>query len=222
MTDLLIKFPSRTRPNLFKQKLDACINLLSGELNIKFIFSFDSDDASMNNDDIKNYLQNKNINMNYYYGESKNKIHAFNRDIPQDDWKILLVMSDDMLAISKNYDKIIYDDMIKYFPNFDGCLNYNTHNEAWKNRAMVLPLMGRNFYNKFGYVYYPEYKSLYCDIEQTEIAISLNKLIDVDKKIISHEWSSVRDDLRKYTESNELRNHDFKIYEHRKANGYFL
>lgn len=222
MIDLLIKLPSRSRRELFKQKLDACVNSLSNQINVKFIFSFDNNDNDMNNDQIKNYLKNKNINMEYFYGNSKNKVDACNRDVPKDGWKILLLMSDDMLVLKNNFDKIIYDDMMRYYPDLDGCLNYNTHSEAFKNRTMVLTVMGKTYFDRFNYIYYPGYKSVFCDNEQTEVAIKLNKLTDINNRIISHEWSSVKDNLRQQTESRELRDHDELLYKSRKENGFFI
>jgi hypothetical protein len=222
MIDLLIKLPSRSRFELFKEKLEKCIQLLSNEINVKFIFSFDTNDQTMNNNVVRYYLGSKKINMEYFYGESKNKIDACNRDIPKEGWKVLLLMSDDMLPRKKGFDKIIYDDMNHNFPDYDGCLNYNTHTEAFKNRTMVLTVMGKKYYDRFNYIYYPGYQSIYCDNEQTDVAIKLNKLVDIDNRIISHEWNSVKDDLRKHTESGEFRNHDSALYHSRKANGFYI
>ena len=222
MIDLLIKLPSRSRLELFKEKLESCIELLSNQINVKFIFSFDTNDEIMNNNVVRYYLNSKKINMEYFYGVSKNKVDACNRDIPKEGWKVLLLMSDDMLPIQKNFDKTIYNDMMRHFPDLDGCLNYNTHKEAFKNRTMVLSVMGKKYYDRFNYIYYPGYQSIYCDNEQTDVAIKLNKLVDIDNRIISHEWSSVKDDLRKHTESTEFRNHDSVLYNNRKANGFYI
>ena len=80
MVDLLIKLPSRSRSRLFKEKFDSCRRHLSGVINTKFIFSFDENDPTMNNDDIRSYLKDarKTIapfmsKIEYYYDSSKNK-----------------------------------------------------------------------------------------------------------------------------------------------------
>ena len=225
MIDLLIKLPSRSRKKLFKEKLESCIINLSNELKVKFIFSFDENDPEMNNNDLKKYLKSdffKHVDMEYFYGNSKNKIDACNRDIPNEGWKVLLLMSDDMLVLKKNFDKIIYNDMMHHFSDLDGCLNYNVHSQAFRNRTMVLSVMGKKYYDRFNYIYYPGYISVYCDNEQTDVAIKLNKLVDIDNKIISHEWSNVKDNLRVQTERKDLREHDKNLYETRKANGFYL
>lgn len=229
MVDLLIKLPSRSRSRLFKEKFDSCRRHLSGVINTKFIFSFDENDPTMNNDDIRSYLKDarKTIvpfmsKIEYYYDSSKNKIDACNRDIPSDDWKVILLMSDDMLVLKKNFDKIIYDDMMKHFPDTDGCLNYNTHDSAFKNGTMVLTVMGRKYYDRFNYLYYPGYESVYCDNEQTDVAIKLNKLVNINNRIISHEWHAVNDALRIQTENKEVRAKDKLLYDTRKAQGFNL
>lgn len=222
MIDLLIKLPSRSRFDLFSEKLERCINLLSNTLNVKFIFSFDNNDPTMNNDRVRSYLNGRGVNMEYFYGDSQNKVDACNRDIPKEGWKILLLMSDDMLPKKKDFDRIIYNDMNRHFPDYDGCLNYNAHTEAFKNRTMVLTVMGKKYYDRFNYIYFPGYQSIYCDNEQTDVAIKLNKLVDIDNRIISHEWHAVKDDLRKHTESNQFRNHDSTLYHSRKANGFYI
>jgi len=229
VVDLLIKLPSRSRNKLFKEKFDSCRRCLSGVINTKFIFSFDENDPTMNNDDIRSYLKDarKTIipfmsKIEYYYDSSKNKIDACNRDIPSDDWKVLLLMSDDMLVLKKNFDKIIYDDMMKHFPDTDGCLNYNAHDSAFKNGTMVLTVMGRKYYDRFNYLYYPGYESVYCDNEQTDVAIKLNKLVNINNRIISHEWHAVNDTLRIQTENKEVRAKDKLLYDTRKAQGFNL
>ena len=41
MIDLLIKYPTRQRPNEFKRILSSYISKISGKYNVKFIISLD-------------------------------------------------------------------------------------------------------------------------------------------------------------------------------------
>ena len=224
MIDLLIKYPTRERPEIFKKIITDYISKLSGKRSVKFIISLDSNDRSCNNQEFINFLESlKNrVTLEYFFGESKNKIDACNRDIPTEDWRVCILVSDDMVPKKHGFDDIILSDMEKYYPDFDGALNYNTHRQAFKNRTMVLSIIGKKYYDRFGYIYYPGYKSIYCDNEQTEVAIKLNKLVDIDNTIISHDWSSIKDDLRKKTESGEFRNYDSSHYEERKNKNFYL
>ena len=56
--NILIKFPSRGRPDKFKDTFSTYANLASNLHNIQFVCSFDEDDILMNNIDIKNFLDN--------------------------------------------------------------------------------------------------------------------------------------------------------------------
>ena len=218
MIDLLIKYPTRQRPNEFKRILSSYINKLSGKYNVKFIISLDENDSASNTDDIRNFLNNaKNqVNLDYIYGSSRNKIDACNRDIPSDGWKVSVLISDDMVPEQHGYDEIIMRDMNRHFPQLDGTLNYNCGSAF--PRVMVLSVMGNEHYKKFGYIYHPDYVSLYCDEEQTNVARNMNKMVDINTRVIVHDWVNIKDDLRKNTES--FHPIDKVTFESRKQRGY--
>jgi len=218
MIDLLIKYPTRSRPDKFKEILKQYISNLSGKYKVKFLISMDNNDPTCNNQNMRNFLEmiKHSVDLDYVYGDSKNKIDACNRDVPAEGWKVCILVSDDMTPRVKNYDEIIMKDMETYFPDYDGCLNYNT-GSAYP-RVMVLSIVGNPYYKRFGYIYHPEYCSLFCDEEQTVVAKSLNKMKDLDKKIITHDWSDIKDDLRKYTEN--FHPVDKKLFELRKSKGF--
>jgi len=218
MIDLLIKYPTRSRPEQFMRVLNMYVSMLSGKYTVKFIISMDENDPTSNNDRIKNFLnQLKNkVNLEYYYGHSKNKIDACNRDIPSDGWKVCLLVSDDMVPHKHGYDEIIMKDMQKHFPDFDGVLNYNCGHGY--PRVMVLSIVGNPYYKRFNYIYHSDYTSLFCDEEQTVVARSLNKIVDINQKIISHSWNEIKDSLRAHTES--FYHSDKIIFEKRKEKGF--
>lgn len=142
------------------------------------------------------------------YGVSKNKVHAYNRDIDNhiDDFDIILGASDDMFVQEVGYDEIICNDMRRMFPDTDGCLWYDTEDsiDEVKKRTRnqyirpgdatflntwicMLPIMGKAYYKRFGYVYNEEYTSFWCDNEQTKIALRDNKIRYIHRRIIKHE-----------------------------------
>jgi hypothetical protein len=219
MIDLLIKYPTRSRPDKFKDILSEYVKNLSGKYKVKFIISMDSDDESCNNNPMRYFLENmkSKVDLDYYYGNSKNKIHACNRDIPQDGWKICILVSDDMTPRVHGFDDIIINDMNNYFSNLDGALNYNCGGHAYPH-VMVLSVIGNPYYKRFNYIYHPDYTSLFCDEEQTVVARSLNKIVDIDNKIITHDWIDIQDNLRQHTE--KFYQSDKTIFESRKKRGF--
>jgi hypothetical protein len=154
MIDLLIKYPTRSRPDLFKQILTEYVNKLSGTLKVKFIISMDLNDSSCNNDAMRHFLENikSKVDLEYHYGTSRNKIDACNRDVPSDGWKVCVLVSDDMTPRVQGYDKIIIDHMNKHFPDLDGALNYNCGGHAYP-KVMVLSVIGNPYYKRFNYIY---------------------------------------------------------------------
>ena len=184
MAKILIKFPTRDRPNMFFNVLNTYIKYLSKKHDVEFLVTCDTDDPSMNN---PNSIQKLNsyTNLKYFFGNNKNKIEAVNADMEKaSDFDFLLLASDDMIPQMHGYDNIIFENFQKFFPDFDGVLWFN---DGLVGKALnTLSIMGKKYYNRFNYIYNPIYKSYYCDGEFTIIANALKKQIYIDTVIIKH------------------------------------
>jgi hypothetical protein len=222
MFDLLIKIPTRARPDKFRSQFDKYYNMLSGELKVKFVVSMDIDDHWMNNEDMKWWLSPANggrQNIFYYYGNSKTKVQAINADMHHHtDWKILLLASDDMTPVEKGYDKIIYDDMTKHFPDFNGALHYNDGRVG--QRLITLSIMGKPMYNHFGYIYHPSYISVFCDNEFHDCVYAMNKAVYLDKVIIKHDWVDYTGKDQLHMRNESFYRQDGRTYERRKRSNF--
>lgn len=218
MGKLLIKFPNRSRPDAFKKTLDLHYSMLSNKIPYEFLISMDLNDPEMNNDGIRQYLNSK-PNLSYYYGNSTCKIEAVNADMDKapKDWTTILVTSVDMIPQIEGYDKIIMDEMARYYPNDDGSLWFS---DGRQDNIMCLPILGRKLYDIFGYIYHPAYVSLWCDNEQTVVFEKLNKITKIDRVILKHEWIKVNkgDDLHKHNESFGAK--DGAMFKTREALGF--
>lgn len=182
---ILIKFPTRNRKEKFFSTLEVYYNLLDNIDNVLFVISLDSDDTSMNNTEVLKKLDNY-INLKYYLGESKSKIHAVNRDVEKhENWDIILLASDDMIPQKKGYDTIIIDKMKNFFPDTDGVLWFNDGFQ--KDNLNTLCILGKKYYQRFNYIYFPEYKSCFSDNEFMEVANKLEKQKYFEEIIIKHE-----------------------------------
>ena len=149
---LLIKFPTRGRKDKFFTTLNKYVENIT-EKKTSFLVSLDSDDNSMNNPEVLDKLS-KYQNLKFTLGDSKSKIDAVNRDInPNDNWDIILLASDDMIPQVKGFDKLIVDLMVKNYPDTDGILFFNDGFK--KNELNTLCILGKKYYNRFGYIYYP-------------------------------------------------------------------
>lgn len=168
---LLIKFPSRSRPERFFKSLDSLYNNIGDKENFYVSCTLDEDDPTMHNDNtIANILSYGNISIEW--GLSESKVHAINRDMPEYG-DIIIVHSDDMIFTCPSFDEYIRADFNDYFPELDGILHYPDGDV--KEELNTMYIAGRKFYEHFGFVYNPVYKSLWCDNELLQIAKKLGK-----------------------------------------------
>jgi hypothetical protein len=225
---ILLKYPTRQRQLKFFENLINYIDKASGKHDIRVVVSMDTDDAEMNTDEVRDGLSSlceDFVFISYHYGPSLGKIHAINRDVPEEHWDILIATADDMEPVEDEWDDIIVQDMVREFPNLDGALNYNNDprledkgTEGYKT-LITLPVIGRKLYDRFGYIYHPDYKSEWCDNEQTEVFESLGVLRHINRRPIIHKWAENQDALM-HRNMQIGWSHDRQTYAKRKANGF--
>jgi hypothetical protein len=180
MLDILIKFPTRSRPAKFLNLLAQYINLQHS--NNRYQITYDLDDLSMNPVIVEQ--AEKLGNVKCIGGYSKGKIHACNRDMDKSgDWDIVVLASDDMIPIKKDWDKIISDAMELKFPDLDGVLYFS---DGYTN-LNTMCIMGRKYFERFNYIYHPDYISLWCDNEFMEVADKLGKQAKFKEVLFKHE-----------------------------------
>jgi hypothetical protein len=239
---LVVKMPTRGRPQKFVSVLDRYINFCSGMQDVQFLISMDHDDPTMNNPNMISLLtrmQNQlDGRIHFAYGSSKSKIEACNANIEimrRLNPDIILLASDDMIPIVSGYDDIICKDMGKHFPDTDGVLHYDD-GFSGKDKLITLSILGRKYFERFGYIYHPEYKSVFSDDEFTQVARLLNKVVYIDRCIIQHQWVGIpyvqaqqgqiaaeqirRDPVHERNESQEMYDHDRGVYERHKASNF--
>lgn len=179
---ILYKYPTRARPLKFQRCLQRYYDFITDIPNSEFVISMDNDDEMMNTPDVKNYLKS-NPRLKSYYSDNSSKIMAINADIPTTDWDILVLISDDMIPEVKGFDNIIREKMQKHYPDTDGVLWFF---DGWRKDLNTLCILGRKYYDRFGYIYHPSYESFWSDAEFTEVANNLEKQTFIDQVIIRH------------------------------------
>src|SRR5688572_5133768 len=116
---ILVKFPTRERGHKFINVLSEYINKCQDRHLVKYLISYDSNDPTMTSPVIEGLVKSfPLVDLTFVRGESKNKIHACNRDVNeyQGEWDIIVLGSDDMLPQVHGWDFIIRQEMIKNFP----------------------------------------------------------------------------------------------------------
>lgn len=214
-------FASRSRPKRFFDCLDT-IKILSASDNYFVVAKLDDDDlfASVYKVGLHEYPE-----VTVKWGTSKGKLHAINRDLedlPECD--IIIVMSDDMLAETYAFDDEIREVFKNNFPNLDGIVH--TDDGHCKDRTMTLTIIGVNLFKQLGYLYHPDYDSVFADNDLTEMCKAMGKHVYVDKIYFRHFhaiWGLAPwDSQYRHTESPEYYKKDGDTYRKRKANKFGL
>jgi hypothetical protein len=160
-----------------------------------------------------------------FYAPNKTKIQACNANMKEIDWDwdIVVLVSDDMIPRIRGYDEVIRNHMIARFPDRNGVLWFNDGHQ--ENRLNTLSILGRRFYDDQGYLYHPEYKSLFCDTEFTDQCRSeyKDKCLYVPYCIIRHEHpgTGYAQNMDKLYQTNQRYwNEDMYTYIRRKTYAY--
>ena len=178
---LLIKFPTRGRPQKFFYVLTLYYRFMRGK-HYEFVISCDEDDETMNNEMIRNHFKQF-PNLSVHYSKNANKVEAINANMEGRDFDILLLASDDMIPEIPGYDAHIKNTMLQTFPDGDGVLWFF---DGHRKDINTLSIFGKKYYDRFGYIYNPEYKTWFCDNEFTAVGHGLRRQATIETVIIRH------------------------------------
>lgn len=219
---ILVKWPTRGRPQQFLKTLSGWLSQANDLSRISVLVSYDADDATMTPKIIAQ-AEKMHPALVAVKGNSKTKIMACNADVNEykGDWDIILLVSDDMRCVRQGWDEIIRKKMTELYPDTDGCLWM--HDNSKQRLICTLSCMGRAYYNRFLFIYNPEYSSFFCDNEYTDIARSLNKITFIENPIASHDHPSWQPGIKSdalYLRNNRYWRIDEAIYLKRKSEGF--
>lgn len=220
---ILVKFPTYKRPEQFFKTLYLYYKKAKNYNDIHFLITIDDNDETMNSKEVEKGF-NSYPNLTVHRGESSSKVNAINRGIENytQNWDILLQASDDMIPVVDGYDDIIRTDMKDTYSDLSGVLWYNDGHQG--NRLNTLCIMGREYYARFGYIYFPGYRSLWCDNEFMCVANLLKKQTYFNKMLIQHQHPTAgygaKDVIHALNDKNEV--HDMTLFYERKKHNFFI
>lgn len=184
---IFVKLPSRERPTKLKSTLELYVSKSQRKNNVHYMITLDENDSTASNEFIES-LKQIHENITVITGTSTSKINACNRDMSPDvvsKYDIFILASDDMIPQEEGWDLTICETMNSVFPCFDGVLHFNDGFTG--NKLNTMCILGREYYKLFNYFYHPEYISLWCDNEFTEISQERNKCYYENKILFKHE-----------------------------------
>lgn len=222
MKHILIKYATRGRADWFKKAMINMQATISDDVNYTILVSADEDDPEMNNKHINNFLGSMN-NTIWVFGKSDNKIDAINRDMKfAEDWDILVNMSDDMSFKVPGWDNIIRQrtkDIWRQSTDF-----FAHFNDGYTgDKLPTMSIIGRQYYERDGYIYHPSYRSFSCDAEAYYVAMMRERYHYFPEILFLHQHpGNTPMATDKTYQINSLHtNHDIQIYFERLKNYFY-
>lgn len=143
---------------------------------VELIVSIDEDDRQKDE-----YVS---IYGNPLISKNRSAVDAINNAAKVATGDILIVVSDDSDCPRNWVEKILNATQHKR----DWILKVNDGIQRW---LITMPIMDRAYYNRFGYIYYPEYSHMFCDTELTHVADILKRTIKREDLSFPHRHYSV-------------------------------
>jgi len=172
LPNILIKYPTRGRWRLFAETLD---NIHSTIRTHKFYIrvTADLDDPEMNSNEVKD-LCKRYPHVSLEFDNHDSKIHACNNLMPQNNYDMIVLMSDDMRFTEFGWDTEMWRQIRGVWP--EGTDYFAHFNDGYVgDRLPTLNICGSDYYKRFGYLYHPSYKSVSCDAENMYVAQMLGR-----------------------------------------------
>lgn len=186
--------PSRGRPEKSLATFQKWNN--PDTYNFQYILSLDQDDPLLDKylDIYPDYFSLKDTpnNARILVNKNRSAIDAINAAAKYAWADILMVVSDDSepCADGSNYDNQHNwaDKIHQAVPRHrDWILKTQDGIQPW---IITMPIMGRDYYQRFGYIYHPDYAHMFCDTELTCVADITGKKI-VSNIMFPHKHYSV-------------------------------
>jgi len=206
--------PSRGRAAKAFQTYQEWLSLASGEHKIQHVLSLDKDDSQL--EDYKRLFKGSTV---IVYPNTC-VVEATNHAAKNATGEILIYTSDDFEA-PQNWDKLVVD---KFKDNLHSPMLLKVHDGLQKFDAQVLtiPIVNRALYERLGYFFHPEYKSMWTDCDLHHVCANNHWISGAPELLFQHlhysNGKSPKDET--YTRSDKNWNQGLEVYNRRKKLGF--
>lgn len=168
MTNLIINFATRGRPEAALRSMENISYTISGKNSYQIIVSIDSDDDAMDDMTIAKILAYPNTKV--ICRENKNKVEAINAGCKLfGDFYWLVNHSDDMQYVEKGWDEKMLNSIKERWGNSTDFLAH--FNDGYVgDKLPTLHVVGYDNFQRDKYIYHPSYGSVSCDAEAWHVA----------------------------------------------------
>lgn len=174
-------FASRERPDKFFACLENITSMARHD-DYEIVCTLDVDDLSMCNTEVRDMIS-KYPKVKAYFGISKNKIDAINKNVSFATGEIICNHSDDMVFIKEGFDL----DILEAFKDFKGLVHFPDQRVGAK--LITYAMMHKEYLDIDGWIYNPNFDSVYADNYQQELSKRRKKYKFVGKRILDHRHS---------------------------------
>lgn len=178
--EITIIHASRCRPLHAEATHRSWINNASNKNSIEYILSIDNSDpylatyaAQFSGRDVKKLVT-----------DNHSAIEAFNRGAKHSGGNLLIAISDDFNIAPPHWDEHL---LAALKGKSDYLVKTDDGAQPW---IITLPIMDRVYYERFGYIYYPDYKHLFCDTEMTHVGDLLNRRLTIPIKFTHNHYTT--------------------------------
>ena len=191
--------PSLGRPVQARKCLDHWIKTASGDHEIEWIVSLSTRDK-LRGDYHQTFIDSGAILLEL---NTKNMVEATNEAAKLCAGEIMILVSDDMFSCQ------MWDMMMMHkYEMIDGPGLLQVY-DGITTKKMTIPIMNREAYAKLGYIYHPDYKSMFADDDLHKTALKNNMLYNASDIYIEHRHYSVGKAVYDKTYQSE---NDRKVY----------
>ena len=223
INSISIIHPSRNRPQMAYAVAKKWIDMASKEYPFEYILSIDTSEPqkekywelfSMLADSGENYGKKS---LSILVKDNETAIQAINNAAKESKYELIIVISDDFDCFD-NWDKYLVENL-KDRQDF-----IVKTDDGIQPILITLPIMDRKYYERFGYVYYPEYKHMFCDTEMTDVGHILGKVITLKDKPFIHKHYTAgymeKDDINVKNDATWTQGET--LYNQRKKQNFYL
>lgn len=174
--------PSRSRPELAKKTYDMWMGNAANTESIEYILSLDVDDPELDKyGELFSSVENELTTC--WIGLHQSAIDAINAACKKcSTGNIMIVVSDDF-DCPPNWD-------VELLKQLEGQKDFAAKaQDGIQPWMMTMPIMDRTYYERYGYIYNPEYKHMYCDVELSCVAQMTGKYIYLDMRFRHRHYS---------------------------------
>lgn len=140
---------------------------------IEYIISVDSNDTDVWMSTLRLFPHvdsNHTMDIKVIKKDNRSAVDAINKAAERCTGDLIIVVSDDF-SCEEHWDTLLLKEL-------EGKSDFLVKTQDGLQPTLItLPIMDKTYYNRFGYIYHPDYQHMFCDQEMTAVGHMLGKII---------------------------------------------